>query len=123
MLLLYYREKLKSHLKREQDIQEKHEELKKDVAELEEQLELVTRDSTSLENAFDNLHQGYVKQRAIHQCLSDRNKIIQKYMADLKVWNQQDVESKEEMQRELAALEQRSGTRSCMLPSLHSTPR
>lgn len=104
---LFHREKLKSHLQRETDLLAKHGEFKKDFSDLEEQLELITRDSTTLENSFDELHQLYVKQKAVHQCLFDRNKVIQQYMAELKSWTREDGESKEEMQRELHELEQR----------------
>ena len=107
------REKLKSHLERETDLQTKHQEFKKEVTDLEEQLELITRDSNSLENAFDELHQLYVKQKAVHQCLSDRNKIIQQYMAELKSWTREDMESKEEIQKAYLALEHRSATTQC----------
>ena len=106
-VMVSLRERLRSHMKRESEIQTKHDELKKDVGELQEQLELIKRDSTSLENAFDKLHQRYVKQKAVHQCLVDRNKAIQQYMTELKAWNQQDTEAKQEMQIELHALEQR----------------
>lgn len=104
---LFSREKLQSHLQREKDLISKHEGFKKDFFDLEEQLELITRDSTCLENSFDELHQLYVKQKAVHQCLSDRNKVIQQYMAELKSWTREDGENKEEMQRELHELEQR----------------
>lgn len=104
------REKLKSHLERETDLQTKHQEFKKEVTDLEEQLELITRDSNSLENAFDELHQLYVKQKAVHQCLSDRNKVIQQYIAELKSWAHEDMESKGEIQKALLALEHRSAT-------------
>lgn len=99
---------MKSHLQRETDLLAKHGEFKKDFSDLEEQLDLITRDSTTLENSFDELHQLYVKQKAVHQCLFDRNKVIQQYMAELKSWTREDGESKEEMQRELRELEQRS---------------
>ena len=85
----------------------KHQEFKKDFTDLEEQLELVKRDSTSLENAFDELHQLYVKQKAVHQCLSDRNKIIQQYISELKSWTHEDMASKEEIHQALEALEQK----------------
>lgn len=101
------REKLESHLQRESDLLVKREAFRKDYVDLEEQLELITRDSTSLENSFDELHRFYVKQKAVHQCLSDRNKVIQQYMAELKSWTREDGESKEEMQQELHELEQR----------------
>lgn len=108
------REKLKSHLEREMDLQTKHQEFKKEVTDLEEQLELITRDSNSLENAFDELHQLYVKQKAVHQCLSDRNKVIQQYMTELKSWTREDMESKGEVQETFLALEHRSATLTCL---------
>lgn len=101
------RGKIKSHIERETDLLAKHQEFKKDFTDLEEQLELVKRDSTSLENAFDELHQLYVKQKAVHQCLSDRNKIIQQYISELKSWTHEDMASKEEIHQALEALEQK----------------
>ena len=94
-------------MKREQDLETKHEELKKDVSDLKEQLELITRDSTSLENSFDDLHNQYVKLKAVHQLLTDKNKIVQQYMIDLKAWTHQDTENTETIQRELHVLQQR----------------
>jgi kynurenine formamidase len=102
-----HRENVKSHLQRETDVLAKQEEFKKDFSDLEEQLELITSDSMSLENSFDELHQLYVKQKAVHQCLLDRNKVIQQYMAELKSWTREDGGSKEEMQQELHEMEQR----------------
>ena len=102
-----HREKVNAHVKREKDLQAKHEEFKKDVAELEEQLELITRDSATLENSFDDLHQRYVKLKAVHQHLTDRNKVFQQYVAELKAWSSQDGNNTEELQRDFLSLQQR----------------
>ena len=102
-----HREKLKSHMKRHKDLQKKHEDFKKDVSELDEQLELISRDSASLENAFDALHQQYVQQKAIHQCLSDRSKVIQQYAGEMKSWLQEDTQSRDQIQAQLQELEQK----------------
>lgn len=101
------RDKLKSYLKRHNDLQSKHEDLKKDVSELDEQLELISCDSMSMENAFDELHQQYVKQKAVHQCLTERSKIIQQYSTDLKSWTQEDLKSRQQIQAQLQELEQK----------------
>ena len=95
-------------MQREADLLAKHDEFKKEFSDLEEQFELITQDSTSLENTFDEQHQLYIKQKAVHQCLLDRNKVIQQYMAELKSWTHEDGENKEEILRELHLLEQKS---------------
>ncbi len=94
-------------MKRHGDLQAKHEEFKKDVSELDEQLELICRDSMSLENAFDELHQQYVQEKAVHQVLSERNKVLQQYSTELKSWMQEDKQSTEQIQAQLQELEQR----------------
>lgn len=101
------RERLKSHLNRGNELLSKHGEYKKDVADLEEQLELITRDSTTLENSFDELHQQYVKLKTFYQQLSERNKIIQQYAGELKAWSSGDVQRTEQIQRESQELQQR----------------
>ena len=107
IIIILCREKLKSHTKRHTDLQAKHEEFKKDVSELDEQLELINRDSAALENAFDELHQQYVKEKAVHQCLTDRSKVIQHYSAELKSWTQEDMQSRDQLQAQLQELEQK----------------
>ena len=92
-------------MKRHSDLQSKHEDLKKDVSELDEQLELISRDSMSMENAFDELHQQYVKQKAVHQRLTERSKIIQQYTADLRSWTQEDLKNRQQIQAQLQELE------------------
>ncbi len=101
------REIINSHVKREQELQIKHEEFKKEVAELDEQMELISRDSTSLENSFDELHHIYVKLKSIHQRLTERNKTVQQCMSEWKGWGHQDGENSERIEKEILSLQQR----------------
>ena len=101
------RTKIESQVEKKHELHNKHSEFKKKVTDLEEQLELVSKDSCTMENTFDELHQRYVRLKAVHQRLAEGNKILHQRMTELKGWASEDSEATTALHTELHTMQKR----------------
>ncbi len=109
------RDKVTHHSGKEQELCKKHEEFKKQFQELDEQFELVSKDSTSLENSFDELHKHYLKLKVIHRKLVEGSKILNQHLAELRAWDDEDTNYASSLQQELQEIEMRCDLHVCVL--------
>ena len=92
---------------KENDLCNKHKDYKSKVSDLEEQFDIISKDSSSLENSFDELHHHYLRLKAVHQKLSASNKILNQHLAELRDWEREDTDYTITLQRELQEIEMR----------------
>lgn len=76
-----------AHDKRETDTLDHHQELVRDIGQIEEQRDLFRADISALENVFDDLHKRYLKLKHVHQTLAEEKQQLEARHAELETWN------------------------------------